>query len=155
MFLLIKNTYVYVLMQLLCLKQRGCLYLYFKTFFFIFYFRICQKHLILRKYYFRYISSSILKRDVVFYNNKNNYSYNVFVLKSKVLKFQRISAKHFIVKIQIKFVFATACNTYCIIHCKIQMNFLTISQKLITLMTLVKSVIEMLFIIDYSMCSFI
>ena len=51
--------------------------------------------------------------------------YRVFVSihKSKiieVLKFQRFSDKHFNVKNQIKSVFETVCNKYCIIHCKIQ-----------------------------------
>ena len=47
------------------------------------------------------------------------------------LKFQMISSKHFNVKNQIKSVFATVCNTYCIIHCKIQMNCLINSQSLL------------------------
>ena len=52
--------------------------------------------------------------------------------RSEVLKFQRIYAKYFNVKNQMKSMFATICNTYCIIQCKIQMICYINSQKLIT-----------------------
>ena len=47
----------------------------------------------------------------------------------EVLKFLKIFTKHFDVKNQIKSMFATICNTYSIIHCKIQMICLINSQK--------------------------
>ena len=46
------------------------------------------------------------------------------------LKFQWIYAKHFNVKNQIESMFATICNTYCIIHCKIKIICLINLQKL-------------------------
>ena len=49
----------------------------------------------------------------------------------EVLKFQMIYAKHLNVKYQIKSILATICNTYCIIHCKIQIICLTISQRIL------------------------
>ena len=55
--------------------------------------------------------------------------YLVFVEDNVFLKFQRIFAKHFNVKNQIKFMFATVWNIYCIIHCKIHMICLINSQK--------------------------
>ena len=51
-------------------------------------------------------------------------------LRRDVMRFQRVYAKHFNVKKQIKSVFATICNTYCTIHCKIQMIFLINLKKL-------------------------
>ena len=57
---------------------------------------------------------------------------HTWVNDNEVLRFQRISAKHFSVKRQIKSVFATFLNTYYIIHCKIQMICLINSQKCIT-----------------------
>ena len=68
------------------------------------------------------------------YNEKMYIKYRVFVNihgrveDNEVLKFQRISAKPFNVRNQIKSVFVTVCNTCCIINCKIQMIN---SQKLI------------------------
>ena len=58
--------------------------------------------------------------------------------KLEVLKFQRISDKHFNVKNQIKSMFAIICNTYCIIHCKIQIVFVIILQKLYTVNTCIR-----------------
>ena len=58
---------------------------------------------------------------------------HTWVEYNEVLRFQRISAKHFNIKNQIKSVFAIVFNAYCIIHCKIQMICLINSQKNITL----------------------
>ena len=45
---------------------------------------------------------------------------HIWVEDNEVLRFQWISAKRFNVKkSQIELVFATVCNAYCIIHCKI------------------------------------
>ena len=52
--------------------------------------------------------------------------------KWEVFKFQRIYAKHFNVKNQMKSMFAKIRSTYCIIHHKIQMICLIDLQKLIT-----------------------
>ena len=52
--------------------------------------------------------------------------------RKEVLKFQKISAKIFNVRNQMKSMFATICNKYCIIHCKIKIICLMNSQKLIT-----------------------
>ena len=55
-----------------------------------------------------------------------------WIENNEVLKFQKISGKHSNVKKQIKSVFATVCNTYCIICRKIQMIFFDNSKKLVT-----------------------
>ena len=60
---------------------------------------------------------------------------HTWVKDNEVLKFQRTSAKHFNVKNQIKSMFATICNTYCIIQCKIPMICLINSQRFITVYT--------------------
>ena len=59
---------------------------------------------------------------------------HTLVEDNEVLIFQSISAKHLnkIHNNQIKSVFATFCNTYCIIHWKIQIICLINSEKLIT-----------------------
>ena len=44
------------------------------------------------------------------------------VRRHQVFRFQRIYAKHFNVKNQMKQIFTTICNMYCIIQCKVQMN---------------------------------
>ena len=49
----------------------------------------------------------------------------------QVFRFQKIYAKHFNVTNQIKSMFATTSNTYCIIQCKIQLICYINSQKLI------------------------
>ena len=57
---------------------------------------------------------------------------HIWAEDNEVLRFQRIPAKHFNVKNQIKSVFATVYNKYYAIHCKIQMICWMNSQKLIT-----------------------
>ena len=42
-------------------------------------------------------------------------------LRREVFRFKRIYAKHFNVSNQMKSIFATICNTYCIIQCKIDL----------------------------------
>ena len=49
----------------------------------------------------------------------------------EVFRFQRIYAKYFNVRNQIKSMFSTICNTYCIIQCKIKIICYINSQKLI------------------------
>ena len=67
-----------------------------------------------------------------------NYRISVNTIRrEEVLKFQRISDKLFIVKKQIKSMFAAVYNTYCIIPntiyiYNIQMIFMIILRKLIT-----------------------
>ena len=48
-----------------------------------------------------------------------------------VLRFRRIYPKHFNVKKSNEINVFKICNTYCVIHCKIQMIILINSQKLI------------------------
>ena len=55
---------------------------------------------------------------------------HTWVQDNDILKFQRISAKHFFVKSQIKSMFATNC----IVHCKIQMIFMVILQNILQCM---------------------
>ena len=57
---------------------------------------------------------------------------HTLVKDNEVFKFQRIYAKHFNTKNRIKSVFATICNTYYIIQCKIYMICLINSKKRIT-----------------------
>ena len=61
---------------------------------------------------------------------------HTFFKDKEILRFQRISVKHFNVKNQLKSVFATIYNTHSIIHCKIQMICLITSKKLITVYVL-------------------
>ena len=71
----------------------------------------------------------------IIYKNVNQISFicqDKLSQRKEVLKFQSISAKYFNVKTLIKSMFVTICNTYCIIHCKIQMIFMINLQKLIT-----------------------
>ena len=56
---------------------------------------------------------------------------HIWLKDNEILIFQRISAKHFNIKNQIKSAFVKICNTYCIIQCKIQMICYINSQKLI------------------------
>ena len=56
---------------------------------------------------------------------------HTLVESNEALKFQRIYAKHLNVENQLKSVFATVCNKYSIIRCKIQIICLINSQKLI------------------------
>ena len=57
---------------------------------------------------------------------------HTWVEDNEFLRFQGISAKHLNVKNQIELMFATICNTFCIIHCKIQMICFINSQELIS-----------------------
>ena len=61
----------------------------------------------------------------------------------EVLKFQMISAKHFNVKNQIKSMFKTICNMYCIIKCKNQIICYLLYKFAITYYRVVAYVIEM------------
>ena len=70
--------------------------------------------------------------------NVNQSSYmcqHKLVRRHKVFRFQRFFAKHFNVKNQMKSMFATICNTYSIIQCKIQMICYINSQKIIRVYT--------------------
>ena len=63
--------------------------------------------------------------------NQNAYQILCMCQNKLVRRFQRIYAKHFNVNNQKKSMFATICNTYCIIQCKIQTICYINSQKLI------------------------
>ena len=54
------------------------------------------------------------------------------VQRHEVYRFQRVYAKHFNVTNQMKSNFATTCNTYSLIQCKIQMICYINSQRLLT-----------------------
>ena len=56
------------------------------------------------------------------------------VRRHQILRFQRIYARHFNVTNQIKSMFATTCNTYSTIQCKIQIIRYINSQKLTTVL---------------------
>ena len=69
----------------------------------------------------------------------------------RVMKFQRMYAKHFNKKNQVKSIFATICSTYCIIQCKIKMICLIYSQKLITVHVIINQLyLALVFIKMYS-----
>ena len=68
--------------------------------------------------------------------NQNEYQISYMcqhklVRRREVFRYQRSYAKHFNVKNQMKSMFATICNTYCLIQYKIQMICVINSQKLI------------------------